>query len=541
MSGDGAFEPLKEQDPRVVGTYRLVARLGAGGMGDVFLSHTPGGRAVALKVIKPHLTGDPEFRRRFRQEVQAAQQVAGLHTAPVIDAETEGDTPWLATAYVSGPSLAEAVAAHGPLPVESVLLLVAGVAEALQAIHARGIVHRDLKPSNVLLAADGPRVIDFGIAHAAGAGSLTATGIAVGTPAFMSPEQAAGHSIDPATDVFSLGLVASHAASGNQAFGDGTPHGVLYRVIHEEPQLTGVPWELHDLISRCLAKNPADRPSTAQVIELCQAAAGVTGLRRADNWLPPALTAAISARPAAPTASGSPATPGTPASAVSPASPPSASGPSAYGSPAGPAEPPGMFGPPQSAGTPYGYPPQAGPGATPPASPYAPGPQPYPPQSYPPPQQMPSPPQQYASYGYPQPHSSAEETPAFGSGPGAGSGVRAGTGNAAADRGRPARSRRTRVLGAAAAVLVAGGIGAGAVHLLGQEDEPPASGQHGQTQQPGGQTPLPQPPPATYPPGPASSSVPPEAMDTRKKGTPAPPLKVPPAARQPTPDKVKSP
>ncbi|MFF0741773.1 protein kinase [Streptomyces sp. NPDC004111] len=539
MSGDGAFEPLKEQDPRVVGRYRLVARLGAGGMGDVFLSHTPGGRAVALKVIKPHLTGDAEFRRRFRQEVRAARQVAALHTAPVIDAETEGETPWLATAFVPGPSLAEAVDAHGPLPVDSVLLLVAGVAEALQAIHACGIVHRDLKPSNVLLAADGPRVIDFGIAHAAGGASITATGIAVGTPAFMSPEQAEGRQIGPETDVFSLGLIASHASTGDPAFGDGTPHGVLYRIIHAEPNLAGVPPRLHDLISRCLAKNPADRPTTDQVIGLCRAAAGGTGLRRAEDWLPPALSAAISARPAAPEAG--PATPGpyahgSPASGSpaygSPAYGSPAPGPSAYGSPAAPHTPPGVFGPPQSAGTPAGHPPRAAPGAVPPPSPYAPGqPQPYAPQQ----------PQPYASYACPQPYSSAEETPAFGSGRGAGAGPGAGTGGAPAGRGARPRPRRTRVLGAVAAVLVAGGAGAGAVHLLGNQDAPPPDGRQEQTRQPGGQTPLPQPPPATYPPGPDSSSVPPEVLDTRKKGTPAPPLKVPPSARNATPDEAKSP
>ncbi|MEU8887741.1 serine/threonine-protein kinase [Streptomyces sp. NPDC048442] len=511
MSADGAFEPLKEQDPRTVGGYRLVARLGAGGMGDVYLSHTPGGRAVALKVIKPHLTGDADFRRRFRQEVQAARQVAGLHTAQVIDAETEGETPWLATAYVPGPSLAEAVAAHGPLPVDSVLLLVAGVAEALQAIHACRIVHRDLKPSNVLLASDGPRVIDFGIAHAAESGSLTATGIAVGTPTFMSPEQAEGRQISWATDVFSLGLVATYAATGTPAFGDGTPHGVLYRVIHEDPRIGEVPPQLRELISRCLAKTPAARPNPTEVIALCQAAAGGTGLRRAENWLPPALTAAISARPAPPTAA--PGTPGAPETPGTPATPP--------------VTPPGVFGPPvaQAYGYPavqsYGYP-----AGTP--SPH-----------------LPPPPQGYAAYAYPQPNS-PEATPAFGAGPSASPGVApsagpgvapgARTGSSAVADAKPrTRSRRTVALGAAAAVLVVGGLGAGATYLLTKEE--PAgrtnpSGQHGQTQQPGSAGG----PKETYPPGPEASSVPPDSLDTRKKGTPAPPLKVPPSARNAVPD-----
>lgn len=161
-------------------------------MGKVYLSYTPGGRPVAIKVIRPEFGEDAEFRRRFAQEVQSAQRVQGLFTAPVIDADTDGAQPWLATAYVPGPSLADAVVAHGALPVETVLLLIAGMAEALHVIHGAGIVHRDLKPSNVLLAADGPRVIDFGIAHAADATSLTGSGVTIGTPSFMAPEQAAG-------------------------------------------------------------------------------------------------------------------------------------------------------------------------------------------------------------------------------------------------------------------------------------------------------------------------------------------------------------
>ena len=194
--------------------YRLSARLGSGGMGKVYLSYTPGGRPVAIKVIRPEFAEDPDFRRRFRQEVQAAQRVQGLYTAPVIDSETDGAQPWLATAYVAGPTLAAAVAEHGPLPVQTVLLLVAGMAEALQGIHGAGIVHRDLKPSNVLLAPDGPRVIDFGIARAADAHALTGSGIMIGTPAFMAPEQATGAAIGAETDIFALGQVAVFAAMG---------------------------------------------------------------------------------------------------------------------------------------------------------------------------------------------------------------------------------------------------------------------------------------------------------------------------------------
>ncbi|MFG2357741.1 serine/threonine-protein kinase [Streptomyces sp. NPDC048521] len=309
LQGDGQFRPLESGDPQAVAGYRLAARLGSGGMGTVYLSYTPGGHPIALKTIRPELSEDPEFRRRFRQEVQAAQRVQGFYTAPVIDYDTEGERPWLATAYVPGPSLAAAVAEHGPLPVPTLLLLVAGVAEALSVIHGAGIVHRDLKPSNVLLAGDGPRVIDFGIARATDATALTGTGVSIGTPAFMSPEQAAGKEITPASDVFALGQVAAFAARGAGAYGDGPSHAVLYRIVHEEPDLTGLPDAL-GFVARCLAKNPADRPSPAEVIALCQEASP-GGLRQSGEWLPEAIgtqitrrvsaSAALAAQPAPPT------------------------------------------------------------------------------------------------------------------------------------------------------------------------------------------------------------------------------------------------
>ncbi|MCH0542668.1 serine/threonine protein kinase, partial [Streptomyces sp. MUM 203J] len=315
--GGTVFQPLEEDDPRSVAGYRLAARLGAGGMGKVYLSYTPGGRPVAIKVIRPDFAQDAEFRRRFTREVQAAQRVQGLYTAPVIDADTEAREPWLATAYVPGPSLADAVHKHGSLPVDTVLLLVAGIAEALQVIHGAGIVHRDLKPGNVLLASDGPRVIDFGIARAADATSLTSSGVTIGTPAFMAPEQAAGSTVTPATDIFALGQVAAFAALGSPAFGEGTSHGVLYRIVHEEPALDGLPEELRELATRCLAKEPADRPSVAEVLTLCQNASDQTALRRPEEWLPGAVAADITTRAAAPA----------PAAATTP--PPPASSPSA--------------------------------------------------------------------------------------------------------------------------------------------------------------------------------------------------------------------
>ncbi|MFG2142387.1 serine/threonine-protein kinase [Streptomyces sp. NPDC048650] len=300
VGSSGIFQPLEGDDPRAIAGYRLTAKLGSGGMGKVYLSYTPGGRPVAIKVIRPEFSEDAEFRRRFKQEVQSAQRVQGLFTAPVIDSDAEAANPWLATAYVPGPSLSAAVAEHGKLPVSTVLLLVAGIAEALQVIHGAGIVHRDLKPSNVLLAADGPRVIDFGIARAADATSLTSSGVTVGTPTFMAPEQAAGSTITPATDVFALGQVAAYATIGSPAFGEGTSHGVLYRIVHEEPDLTGLPDELSELVTRCLAKEPERRPSVAEVIALCGAASGQTQLRRPEDWLPTAVAADITTRTAAP-------------------------------------------------------------------------------------------------------------------------------------------------------------------------------------------------------------------------------------------------
>ncbi|MEU8648828.1 protein kinase [Streptomyces sp. NPDC048737] len=315
----GHFRPLESGDPTSVAGYRLAARLGAGGMGTVYLSYTPGGHPIALKTIRPELGEDPEFRRRFRQEVQAAQRVQGLYTAPVIDYDTEGERPWLATAYVAGPSLAAAVGEHGPLPAGSVLLLLAGMAEALSVIHRAGIVHRDLKPSNVLLASDGPRVIDFGIARAADATALTGTGVSIGTPAFMSPEQAAGKKVTAASDVFALGQVAVFAARGTGAYGDGPSHAVLYRIVHEEPDLDGIGEQL-GFIARCLAKDPAGRPSPAEIIALCQEASP-TPLRQSGSWLPEAIAAQITQRVSASAALASaPAVP-TPTVPATPADP----------------------------------------------------------------------------------------------------------------------------------------------------------------------------------------------------------------------------
>ncbi|WP_406509356.1 serine/threonine-protein kinase [Streptomyces sp. NBC_00212] len=289
------FQPLRPDDPATVGGYRLTAVLGAGGMGKVYLSYTPGGRPIALKVIRPEFSEDPEFRRRFQQEVKAAQRVQGLYTAPVIDFDTEGTQPWLATAYVPGPSLAHAVGRHGRLPLRSVLLLAVGVAEALHVIHGAGIVHRDLKPANVLLAADGPRVIDFGIARAADATSLTGHGVSVGTPAFMAPEQAAAGTVTAGTDIFALGQIVAFAAIGAPAYGEGSSHAVLYRIVHEDPDLSALPAELLPLVTRCLSRDPADRPSLTEVIQLCHDLSPVP-LRQGEDWLPQEVAGSITER-----------------------------------------------------------------------------------------------------------------------------------------------------------------------------------------------------------------------------------------------------
>ncbi|CAG6395541.1 PQQ-binding-like beta-propeller repeat protein [Streptomyces cocklensis] len=260
------FDVLEPEDPRHVGRYRIVARIGAGGMGQVYLGRSPGGRPVAVKVVRPELAGDGDFRRRFAREVTAARRVNGAFTAGVVDADPDGSPAWLATVYVSGVPLGEAVARHGPWPAGSVFALGAGLAEALEAIHAAGVVHRDLKPSNVLLAPDGPRVIDFGISSASEASALTRTGMTIGTPGFMSPEQLTGRPVGPASDVFSLGAVMAYTAAGVGPFGTGTPHALHFRAVYEQPDLDALPQELRGIVAACLAKEPDRRPTVADLL-----------------------------------------------------------------------------------------------------------------------------------------------------------------------------------------------------------------------------------------------------------------------------------
>ncbi|WP_371498676.1 serine/threonine protein kinase [Kitasatospora sp. NBC_00374] len=286
------MEPLGSDDPRQIGDYRLLRRLGAGGMGRVYLGRTAGGRTVAVKVVRAELADDPEFRARFRQEVEAARLVGGARTAPVLDADTEGPRPWVATGYVAGPALGAAVRRFGPLPAPAVHALGAELAGALAHVHGLGLVHRDVKPSNVLLALDGPRLIDFGIARALdGAAELTRSGFVVGSPGFMSPEQAGGGQSGPPGDVFSLGAVLAYAATGTAPFGDGVSAAVLlYRVVHEEPDLTGLDGGLRAVVRECLAKRPEDRPAPAALRE--RLAAGAPG-PAAGGWLPPVLSDAV--------------------------------------------------------------------------------------------------------------------------------------------------------------------------------------------------------------------------------------------------------
>lgn len=262
-----ASVPLTAGDPVRVGRYRLLARLGQGGMGRVYLARSPGGRAVAVKVVREALLRDEGFRRRFVREVAAARRVTGFFTAAVVDADPEGDPAWLATEYVPGLSLQDAVARHGVWPGDAVRGLGAALAEALAAVHAADLVHRDLKPSNVLLAPDGPRVIDFGISAAVGDTALTQTGTVIGTPGFIPPEQLRHEASGPAGDVFALGAVLAYAAAGVGPFGGGASHAVNYRVVHEDPDLRALPPALADVVARCLAKEPAQRPTVAWLLD----------------------------------------------------------------------------------------------------------------------------------------------------------------------------------------------------------------------------------------------------------------------------------
>ncbi|WP_184743123.1 serine/threonine-protein kinase [Streptomyces eurocidicus] len=260
-----AMMRLRREDPRVVGSFRLHRRLGAGGMGVVYLGSDRRGQRVALKVIRPDLAEDQEFRSRFAREVSAARRIRGGCTARLVAADLDADRPWFATQYVPGPSLHDKVNEEGPLSAAQTASIGAALAEGLLAVHDAGVVHRDLKPSNILLSPKGPRIIDFGIAWATGASTLTHVGTAVGSPGFLAPEQVRGAAVTPATDVFALGATLAYASMADSPFGQGSSEVMLYRVVHEEPQLMAVPDALAPLVHACLAKDPEERPSTLQL------------------------------------------------------------------------------------------------------------------------------------------------------------------------------------------------------------------------------------------------------------------------------------
>ncbi len=262
-TGAGAEAEL----PEYAGHYRLESRLGSGGMGVVHLARSASGMKLAVKVVHAEFARDPEFRGRFRQEVAAARRVSGAFTAPVVDADPEAGRPWMATLFIPGPTLADEVKRNGPMEPGRLRLLMAGLAEALRDIHRAGVVHRDLKPSNVLLAEDGPKVIDFGISRPDDSELRTETGKLIGTPPFMAPEQfRRPREVGPAADVFALGSVIVHAATGRGPFDSDSPYVVAYQVVHDEPDLTGVPDELAPLVLRCLAKGPEDRPTPDELM-----------------------------------------------------------------------------------------------------------------------------------------------------------------------------------------------------------------------------------------------------------------------------------
>ncbi|MFJ8674323.1 serine/threonine-protein kinase [Streptomyces sp. NPDC093589] len=293
----GGIAPLAAGDPQRIGPYLLLGRLGAGGMGRVYLARNEGGRTVAVKVVHEEHTSDAQFRARFRREVSAARRVGKRYTAPVLDADPDAERPWVATGYVPGPSLEQVVRRYGPLPADSVHALAVGLLEALKDIHAAGIVHRDLKPSNVMLTVEGPRVIDFGVARALDTmeSLLTTAGMVIGSPGFMSPEQVRGQSAEPKSDVFTLGCVLMYAVTGLLPFGQNASnqHAVMYQIVEDDPDLDQVPDErLRALIGRCLTKRVSQRPDVETLLAELEEAEGQTR-RPAERgaWLPAALVA----------------------------------------------------------------------------------------------------------------------------------------------------------------------------------------------------------------------------------------------------------
>ncbi|MFF2626211.1 serine/threonine-protein kinase [Kitasatospora griseola] len=321
------MDPLTAHDPRRIGPFEVLARLGAGGMGLVYLARSASGRRVAIKTVRSELAEDNLFRVRFAREIAAAKTVGGFYTAAVVDADADAAVPWLATAYVPAPSLEDLVTDCGPLPADAVRWLTAGIAEALQSIHAAGLVHRDLKPSNVLVVEDGPRVIDFGIAAGVSSTRLTMTNVAVGTPAYMSPEQARdSRSVTGASDVFSLGSLVVFCATGHPPYRGTNPVETVFQLLRDQPDLSGLPAELTDLVRACMRPAPEHRPTPAQI----QAELAPHLFSRADasgeagDWLPPAALDLIEAKRSSrrPVSQQPPAQPPAPVVPPQPSAPP---------------------------------------------------------------------------------------------------------------------------------------------------------------------------------------------------------------------------
>lgn len=266
VESESRLKPLLPTDPPRIGRYRLNARLGIGGMGQVYLAHTVSGRPVVVKVIRPEHIDDTDFRARFSREAEAARRVGGFHTAQVVDSDPNADPPWIATAHIPGPSLQQAVQEHGPLQMPVLLTLAAGLAEGLEAIHACGLVHRDLKPANIIMAGDGPRIIDFGIARPLDVSGMTQTGTVLGTLSYMSPEQAQGQPVGPASDIFSLGTVLAFAATSINPFAADTMAATVLRIIGPSPVVDELPAELRSLIVSCWSHDPEQRPSLESII-----------------------------------------------------------------------------------------------------------------------------------------------------------------------------------------------------------------------------------------------------------------------------------
>ncbi|MCF3965091.1 serine/threonine-protein kinase, partial [Streptomyces fuscigenes] len=309
-AADPARPASERAEPGYAGPYPLQTVLGSGGMGVVHLASSGSGLRLAVKVVHAEYASDPEFRARFRQEIAAARRVSGAFTAPVVDADADAERPWMATLFIDGPTLSDRVRQHGPMSERELARLGAGLAEGLRDIHRAGVVHRDLKPSNVLLAADGPRVIDFGISRPSDSDLRTETGKLIGTPPFMAPEQfQRPRAVGPPADVFAMAAVLVHAATGRGPFDSDSPYVVAYQVVHDEPDLSGVPAGLVHLIRRCLAKDPAHRPTPDDVMgELRPEHAASTPL--VPHALPPAASSPDTVRRARPGAA-----PAAPASA----------------------------------------------------------------------------------------------------------------------------------------------------------------------------------------------------------------------------------